>query len=121
MGYGTDESLRERLLTQAGYTEAMLAEVAKQVVDKQVALLSAQTTQFFACHGTVTDTRTVPDHRTQLNAAKALTTLLGVQAPPAKQVVTVVHTLDLPAWMQPDVLEAEVVEETDGTTGNTQG
>ncbi len=104
-GYGPDDSLRERLLGQAGYNEAVLAAITKQVVEKQVTLLNAHATQFFAYQGQVGDTRTTPDHRIQLEAAKALTTLLGVQAPPAKQTVTVIHQLDLPAWMQPDVID----------------
>ncbi len=104
-GYGPDDSLRERLLTQAGYNEAVLATITKQVIEKQVALLQADETLFFAYQGQVGDQRTVPAHRVQLDAAKALTHLLGVQAPPAKQTVTVIHQLDLPAWMQPDVID----------------
>ncbi len=105
-GYGPDDSLRERLLAQAGYNEAILATITKQVIEKQVALLQADETLFFAYQGQVGDQRTVPAHRVQLEAARALTHLLGVQAPPAKQTVTVIHQLDLPAWMQPDVIDA---------------
>ncbi len=113
-GYGPDDSPRERLLSQAGYNEELLAEVTRQVVEKQIGLLTANETQFFAYQGTVSDSRTVPAHRVQLEAAKSLMTVLGVQAPPARQTVTVTHRLDLPAWMQPDVIN---VEAGDGEAG----
>jgi hypothetical protein len=69
---------------------------------KTAQMLEATETQYYAHQGMVTDERTTPALRVQLEAARTLTTVLGLNAPPSKQTVTVVHTLELPAWMQPD-------------------
>jgi len=96
------DSPRERLLTAAGFTEAQLATLAGLSMRKTAQMLEATETQFYAHQGMVTDERTTPALRVQLEAARTLTTVLGLNAPPSKQTVTVVHTLELPAWMQPD-------------------
>jgi len=89
----------------AGYSEEILAGLAKQALDKQVALMQATETKFFAFQGNVTDERERPALRVQLEAARSVVQVLGMQAPPAKQTVTVVHKLELPDWMQPDTTE----------------
>lgn len=71
-------------------------------MQKAEAMLEATETQHFAHQGEVTDSRTEPALRVQLEAARTLNDVLGLKAPPAKQTVTVVHTLELPDWMQPD-------------------
>ena len=101
-GYGSDDNPRDRLLTLAGFSEEILAGLAKRALEKQVALLEAQETQHFAHQGMVLDSRTEPALRVQLEAARSVVQVLGMQAPPAKQTVTIVHKLELPEWMQPD-------------------
>ena len=96
------DSPRERLLTAAGYTEAQLASLAALAMQKTSQMLEATETQYYAHQGTVTDERTQPALRVQLEAARTLQEVLGLKAPPAKQTVTIVHTLELPEWMTPD-------------------
>ena len=102
---GEGDSPRERLLIKAGYTEEALANLAALSMQKTAAMLEATETQHFAHQGTVTDERTQPALRVQLEAARTLQEVLGLKAPPAKQTVTVVHTLELPNWMQPDTID----------------
>lgn len=96
------DSPRERLLIAAGYTEEKLAALAALSMEKTSQMLEATETQYYAHQGTVTDERTTPALRVQLEAARTLTEVLGLKAPPAKQTVTVVHRLELPEWMTPD-------------------
>lgn len=114
-GYGSDDNPRDRLLTLAGYSEPILAEMARKALEKQVALLEATDTQYFAHLGAVTDERTTAALRVQLEAARSLVQTIGVQAPPAKQTVTVVHKLELPDWMQPDATPEPVTIPAEGT------
>jgi hypothetical protein len=100
--FDAGDSPRERLLLAAGYTEEQLAKLADLSMRKATQMLEATETQYYAHQGTVTDERTQPALRVQLEAARTLTEVLGLKAPPAKQTVTVVHTLELPDWMQPD-------------------
>lgn len=71
-------------------------------MEKAAQMLEATETQYYAHQGTVRDERTQPALRVQLEAARTLTEVLGLKAPPSKQTVTVVHTLELPEWMTPD-------------------
>lgn len=119
-GYGSDDNPRDRLLTLAGYSEEILAGLAKRALEKQVALLEATETKFFAFQGEVTDERERPALRVQLEAARSVVQVLGMQAPPAKQTVTVVHKLELPDWMQPD-MNSGPEPETSPTIINTEG
>ena len=96
------DSPRERLLTAAGYTEEKLAALAGSAMQKAAQMLEATETQFYVHQGTVTDERTQPALRVQLEAARTLTQVLGLTAPPAKQTVTIVHRVELPDWMTPD-------------------
>lgn len=107
------DSPRERLLIAAGYTEEKLASLVALSMQKAEAMLEATETQHFAHQGTVMDSRTEPALRVQLEAARTLNDVLGLKAPPAKQTVTVVHTLELPDWMQPDpVIDVTPTEPT---------
>ena len=90
------------MLGLAGYNEPLLAELTRKSIEKKLELLEAKETKFFAFEGEVVDERTVADNRVQLEASKALDDILGVKAPPAKQTITVVHKVELPAWMMPD-------------------
>ena len=96
------DSPRERLLIAAGYTEEKLAQLAAQSMAKASQMLEATETQYYAHQGTVTDERTQPALRVQLEAARTLADVLGLKAPPSKQTVTVVHRVELPDWMTPD-------------------
>ena len=110
MGYQDQDDPRARLLELAGYDEASLARIAKASIEKKVALLESQKKSYFSFEGEVCDERTDPDHRTQLEASKALDEILGVKAPPAKQTITVVHKVELPSWMLPDDQPTRTIE-----------
>jgi hypothetical protein len=109
-GYGDNDDPRARLLGLAGYNEAVLADITKQSMEKKLALLSAKKVQYFAYEGEVGDERVDEDGRLQLEAAKALDEVIGVKAPPAKQTITVVHKVELPAWMLPDGQQETIIE-----------
>jgi hypothetical protein len=111
----TGDSPRERLLIAAGYTEEKLASLAALSMAKTSQMLEATETQYYAHQGTVTDERTHPALRVQLEAARTIQEVLGLKAPPAKQTVTVVHRLELPEWMTPD----ETPTTIDVTPGET--
>lgn len=98
-----DDSPRDRLLHQAGYAEAVLATLAGKILQKQETLLEAQETRILSYQGEERARVHLPAHRIQLEASKCLAEIVGIKAPPAKQTVTVVHRLELPDWMTPDV------------------
>lgn len=98
-----------------------MAGLAKRALEKQVALLEATETKFFAFQGEVRDERERPALRVQLEAARSVVQVLGMQAPPAKQTVTVVHKLELPDWMQPDTNSASETETSSPTIINAEG
>ena len=112
IGYGEHDDPRSRLLGLAGYSEETLAQLVQRSMQKKIKLLKATKTELAAYQGKFLDERRVPDHRIQLEAAKALDEVLGIKAPPARASVTVVHKLELPSWMCPDDAPHQVVEVT---------
>lgn len=112
IGYGEHDDPRSRLLGLAGYSEETLAELVQRSMKKKIQLLNAKKTEVASFQGKITDERTYRDNRIQLEAAKALDEVLGVKAPPARASVTVVHKLELPAWMCPDDAPNQVVDVT---------
>jgi hypothetical protein len=99
------------LLGLAGYNEAKLAEITKQSMEKKLALLSAKKVTYCTFEGEFGEESKVDDDgRLQLEAAKALDEILGVKAPPAKQTITIVHKVELPAWMLPDGQSEKIIE-----------
>jgi hypothetical protein len=98
------------LLGLAGFNEERLAKITQQSMEKKLELLSAKKVSYFAYEGEVQDQREDEDGRLQLEAAKALDEILGVKAPPAKQTITVVHKVELPAWMLPDGQSEKIIE-----------
>ncbi len=104
-----------RLLGLAGYADAALVELTQLSMEKKRQLLEATTTQYFSYRGRVEDQRTEPDLKIQLDAARLIDEIVGIKAPPARQQVTIVHKVELPAWMLPDGAEPTVID-VDGTT-----
>jgi hypothetical protein len=94
----------------AGYDEDSLARIAKQSIDKKLELLGSHKKTYFSYEGEVGDERSDPDHRTQLEASKALDEIIGIKSPPAKQTITVVHRVELPTWMLPDDQPTRTIE-----------
>lgn len=86
--------------------------LAQRSLAKKLALLEATKTETAKYLGHITDERTYPDLRIQLEASKALDDILGIKAPPARQAVTVVHKIELPAWMCPDEDPPQIVDVT---------
>jgi hypothetical protein len=101
-GAGDQDDPRARLLALAGFDEDSLARIAKASIDKKLALLEATKKTYASFNGTIEDERSDPDTRTQLEASRALDEIIGIKSPPAKQTITVVHKVELPAWMLPD-------------------
>ena len=110
MGGEDQDDPRARLLAMAGFDEASLARIAKLSVDKKLALLESHKKSYFSFEGEVQDEREDPDYRTQLGASKALDEIIGIKSPPAKQTITVVHKVELPAWMLPDDQPTRTIE-----------
>lgn len=112
IGFGDTDDPRARLLGLAGYTEATLALAVQKSMEKKLQLLEATKTVTAQYMGKIADSIEVSDVKTQLAAAKALDEVLGVKAPPARQAVTIVHKIELPAWMCPDDQPNQVVDVT---------
>jgi uncharacterized Zn finger protein len=112
IGYGDQDDPRARLLGLAGFNEETLAKAVQRSMEKKLQLLEATTTLTAAFQGQITDTKEVPDAKTQLAAAKALDEVLGVKAPPARQAVTIVHKIELPEWMCPDDQPTQTLDVT---------
>ena len=93
-----DTDPRAQLLERAGITAERQAEAVSKAFTKQVDLLEATTTKFFAHDGAVVDTREVSVPEVQLKAAESLHRLTGANAPPTSRTVEVVHRLEWPEW-----------------------
>ena len=79
-------------------------------MEKKLQCMKATKKTYASYEGEITDEREDPDYRTQLEASRALDDIIGIKAPPAKQTITVVHKVELPAWMLPDGQQPTTIE-----------
>lgn len=113
---GVPEALtRESLLESAGITRDVQVSAIAAAFQKQLDLMSATVTKYFAFEGEVRDQREVTCPEVQLKAAESVHQILGTFAPKTQKEVKVVYHVQIPEWYQTpgEVVDVEVVREAE--------
>ncbi len=97
----SNESLREELLTMAGFDKEKRVELLKKVIKSAEVALSATKQTAVTEHGRVTDVFEQPDHMAQAKAREQLIDLIGVTSKVSSDRQTGGNiVIQPPAWMQ---------------------